>query len=87
MLPLGDGGGDPAELLAALTAMSSGVTKIGTTTVRGVPVTGFAIKAAGTSLTVTTDFYDFGVPVLVSAPPAAEAAGPITAMAFGGGCD
>jgi hypothetical protein len=44
MLSLGDGGGDPADLLAALTAMSSGVTKIGTATIRGVLVTGFALK-------------------------------------------
>jgi len=29
---------------------------------------------AGTSITLTTDFYDFGVPVHVSAPPAAEIA-------------
>jgi hypothetical protein len=130
MLSVGDGGGDPADLLAALTASSSGVTKIGTTTIRGVPVTGFAIKVdpgkatgipsadraavealvasfgaavmpvdvwvdgqnlvrretvtlplpggsgapAGSSLTVTTDYYDFGVPVRVSAPPASQVA-------------
>jgi hypothetical protein len=128
MLAVGDGGGDPADLLAALTAISSGVTKIGTAIIRGVPVTGFAIKVdpakaagiptadqaavkalatsfgaaeipvdvwvdgqnlvrrekltlplpggsgapAGSSLTVTTDFYDFGEPVQVSAPPASQ---------------
>jgi hypothetical protein len=122
------GGGDPAGLLASLTAAASRVTKLGPSTVRGVPVTGFALtinaakdmaKApaadralaesflksaglteipvdvwvdndnlvrrervtlklpassgapAGTSITTTTDFYDFGVPVRVSAPPAA----------------
>ena len=130
MLSLDEGGGDPADLLAALTAMSSGVTKIGTATIRGVPVTGYAIKVdpakavgipsadqaavkalatsfgaaeipidvwvdgqnlvrrekltlplptgsgapADTSLTLTTDFYDFGVPVRVSAPPASQVA-------------
>jgi hypothetical protein len=125
------GGGDPAGLLASLTAMSSGVTRIGTTTIRGVPVTGFAFKVdpakaaaqvpsadraslealdklfgaaeipvdvwvdghhlvrqekltlavpggtgapGGTHLVITTDFYDFGVPVRVSAPPASQVA-------------
>jgi hypothetical protein len=124
-----DGGGDPAGLLASLTAASSSVTRLGPTVIRGVPVTGFALKIdpakagakipgadraaveaflksfdagaipvdvwvdgenrvrreklslampggsgapAGTSLTVTTDFYDFGVPVRVSAPPASQ---------------
>jgi len=122
---------DPADLLASLTAASSSVTKLGASTIRGVPVTGFALtinpakatakvsaadKAgimaflkslgsaaipvdvwvdsrnlvrrerlsltpaggsgapAGTSVVLTTDFYDFGVPVHVSAPPAAEVA-------------
>jgi hypothetical protein len=141
MLSLGDGGGDPADLLAALTAISSGVTKIGTATIRGVPVSGFAIKVdpakaagipsadqaavkalatsfgaaeipvdvwvdgqnlvrrekltlpipggsgapAGTSLTVTTDFYDFGVPVRVSAPPASQVATEGSKFAVGSG--
>ncbi len=35
------GGTDPADLLASLTAISSSVTNLGTTTIRGVPVTGF----------------------------------------------
>jgi len=122
---------DPADLLASLTAASSSVTRLGASTIRGVPVTGFALtidpakatakvsaadKAgvlaflkslgsaaipvdvwvdsqnlvrreklsltptggsgapAGTSVVLTTDFYDFGVPVQVSAPPAAEVA-------------
>jgi hypothetical protein len=125
MLTLTAGGGDPADLLAALTASSNGVTKIGTATIRGVPVTGFAIKVdpgkaarvpsadqaaveglaatvgdteipvdvwvdgqnlvrrekltltipggtSGMDLTLTTDFYDFGVRVQVSAPPASQ---------------
>jgi hypothetical protein len=141
ILPLGDGGGDPGDLLAALTAMSSGVTRIGTATIRGVPVTGFAIKVdlakaagipsadqaavkalvatfgaaeipvdvwvdgqnlvrrekltapfpvgssapTGASLTVTTDYYDFGVPVRVSAPPASQVVtGSQYALALGG---
>jgi hypothetical protein len=127
MLGLGGGGGDPADLLSSLRAMSGAVTKIGTTTIRGVPVTGFALTVdpakagstipgtdrapiealvkvfgtaeipvdvwvdgqnlvrreklslaapsgegapAGTRIVVTTDFYDFGVRVRVSAPPA-----------------
>ena len=37
------GGTDPADLLASLTAISSSVTNLGTTTVRGVPVTGFRV--------------------------------------------
>jgi hypothetical protein len=121
-------GADPAGLLAALTAESSSVQKLGPSAVRGVPVTGYALtidsaKAAalpgadradvesllksfdvpqfpvevwvdgqnlvrreqltlalsgglgapaGSKLTLTTDFYDFGVPVHISAPPAAE---------------
>jgi hypothetical protein len=123
-------GADPADLLAALTAASSSVTRLGPSVIRGVPVTGFALKIdsakvatipgadraaveamlksfgaaeipvdvwvdgqnlvrreeltlalpggsgapAGTKLTLTTDFYDFGVPVRVSAPPAAQVA-------------
>ena len=135
-------GADPADLLAALTAASSSVRKLGPSVIRGVPVTGYALTvdsakaatisgadraaveallsssgeskipvdvwvdgqnlvrresltlampgvsgtgsggsgtAAGGSgaaadgkLTLTTDFYDFGVPVRISAPPAAE---------------
>ena len=37
------GGTDPADLLASLTAISSGVTNLGTTTIRGVQVTGFRV--------------------------------------------
>ncbi len=129
LLGIGVGGGDPADLLASLTAMSSGVTRLGPATIRGVPVTGFALKVdpakaagtvpdadrpslealgklygagaipvdvwvdghnlvrqekltlavpggtgapRGTHLVITTDFYDFGVPVRVSAPPASQ---------------
>lgn len=129
LLGIGVGGGDPADLLASLTAMSSGVTRLGPATIRGVPVTGFALKVdpakaagtvpdadraslealgklygagaipvdvwvdahnlvrqekltlavpggtgapGGTHLVITTDFYDFGVPVRVSAPPASQ---------------
>jgi hypothetical protein len=129
LLGIGVGGGDPADLLASLTAMSSGVTSLGPATIRGVPVTGFAFKVdpakaagkvpsadraslealgklfgaaeipvdvwvdgrnlvrqekltlavpggtgapGGTHLVITTDFYDFGVPVRVSAPPASQ---------------
>jgi hypothetical protein len=129
--PPGAGTGDPADLLASLTAVSGGVTKLGTATIRGVPVTGYRVKIdlakaaarvpgwerasfkaftqslgagtipvdvwvdshnlvrrtrealhlpsdlgtpAGTVFTQTTDFYDFGVPVRVSAPPAAAVA-------------
>jgi hypothetical protein len=125
------GNGDPADLLASLTAISGSVTKQGTATIRGVPVTGYRVNIdlakaaarvprwerasfkgfaqslgagtipvdvwvdshnlvrrmrealhmpsglgapAGTIVTQTTDFYDFGVPVRVSAPPAAEVA-------------
>ena len=125
------GGTDPGDLLASLTAISSRVTRVGTTTIRGVPVTGYRVaidpaKAAarvprgqragllgfakllghgaipvqvwvdGQNLVrrvqlslhlpgggvpsgsarvmQVTDFYDFGVPVRVSAPPAAEIA-------------
>lgn len=125
LLALGGGGGDPADLLASLTAMSSRVTRIGTATIRGVPVTGFALEVdpakagvkvpgadrapvealakvfgageipvdvwvddqnlvrqerltlplpagsgapGGTHLILTTDFYDFGLRVQVSAP-------------------
>lgn len=129
--PFGGGGADPADLLASLTAISSGVTQLGSTTIRGVPVSGFRVdidpaKAAarvprwerpgflefaktlgsgaipvdvwvdgqdlvrrvklslhlpggagapaGARLVQSTDFYDFGVPVRVSAPPAAQIA-------------
>jgi len=121
-------GADPADLLAALTAVSSSEKKLGPSVIRGVPVTGYAVTIdsakvgavpganradvegmlesfgdaaipvdvwvdrknlvrreqltltlpsgsgamAGTNLTITTDFYDFGVPVRVAAPPAAE---------------
>jgi hypothetical protein len=125
------GNGDPADLLASLTAISGSVTKQGTATIRGVPVTQYRVtidlaKAAarvpgweqasykeftqslgaktipvdvwvdsqnlvrrmrealpmptglgapaGMAVTQTTDFYDFGVPVQVSAPPASEVA-------------
>jgi hypothetical protein len=138
--PLGAGPADPADLLASLTAASSGVTTLGASTIRGVPVTGFALtinpaKAAakvpaadkagalaflkglgsaaipvdvwvdgqnlvrrekvsltpaggsgapaGTSVVLTTDFYGFGVPVHVSAPPTAEVAD-LSQLAKGG---
>jgi hypothetical protein len=125
--PFGDTG--PGALLKSLTAISSGVTKVGTTAIGTVPVTEFRVtldpaKAAaglngawaaelrlfaeksGTGklpvevwvdpqnlvrritlsfqasrpvsvrprVTQTTDFYDFGTPVRVSAPPASEVA-------------
>jgi hypothetical protein len=38
---------------------------------------------AGTSLTVTTDYYDFGVPVRVSAPPASQVDTAASAFASG----
>lgn len=160
------GSADPADLLASLTAVSSSVTRLGTSTIRGVPVTEFRVridpaKAAarlpeweragflefaqtlgsgaipvdvwldgqnlvrrvtvslnepagpgtpaspgipadpGTPagpgapgdarLVESTDFYDFGVPVRVSAPPAAqiasksEAIGGLSASAGGSG--
>ena len=41
--PLG-GGADPADLLASLTAAATSVTKLGPSVIRGVPVTGFALK-------------------------------------------
>jgi hypothetical protein len=126
--PLG-GGTDPADLLASLKAISSGVTNLGTATIRGVQVAGYRVdidpaKAAARvpsseragflgfasslgpgaipvevwvdqqnlvrrvklslhlpggsgapaseRMVQVTDFYDFGVPVRVSAPPAAE---------------
>ncbi len=129
--PPGAGNGDPADLLASLTAISGSVKKEGTATIRGVPVTGYRVNInlakaaarvpgwerasftqfaqglgagtipvdvwvdshnlvrrmrealhlpdapgtqAGTTLTQSTDFYDFGVPVRVSAPPAAQVA-------------
>lgn len=127
------GGADPADLLASLTAISSSVAKLGTSTVRGVPVTGYLVKidpakaaaqvphqqragmrdfarllgrgaipvqvwvdgqnlvrrvrlslhlpggmgAPGSARMVqVTDFYAFGVPVHVSAPPAAQVTTP-----------
>jgi hypothetical protein len=128
-VPLGAGNGDPADLLASLTAISGSVTKLGTASIRGVTVTEYRMTAdlakaaarlpgwqragfrafaqslgagtvpvdvwvdssnqvrrmrealhmpsgtpAGAVVTQTTDFYDFGVPVRVSAPPAAEVA-------------
>lgn len=123
------GGADPGNLLASLRAVASSVTTLGSTTIRGVPVTHFRVrvdpaKAAsrlprwqraglrafakslgaatipvdvwvdqqnlvrrvrislrpqtssgaprGARITQTADFYDFGVPVRVSPPPAAE---------------
>jgi hypothetical protein len=39
-----------------------------------IPLPGDSSTPKGTVLTQTTDFYDFGVPVLVSAPPAAQVA-------------
>jgi hypothetical protein len=139
-----DGSADPADLLASLTAAASSVTKLGPSVIRGVPVTGFALKIdpakagatvpgadraavvaflkslgaaeipvdvwvdgqnlvrreslslampggsgapAGTKLTWTIDFYDFGVPVRVSAPPASQVAtkGSQFAVASGSG--
>jgi hypothetical protein len=148
------GSADPADLLASLTAVSSSVTKLGTSTIRGVPVTEFRVRIdpataaarlpgweragflqfaqtlgsgaipvdvwldgqnlvrqvtlslnvpvglgapagsgapAGERLVESTDFYDFGVPVRVSAPPAAqvaskaEAIGGLSASAGGSG--
>jgi hypothetical protein len=141
--PLDGGSGDPADLLASLTAASSSVTKLAPSIIiRGVPVTGFALKIdpakagakipgadraaveaflksfdaaaipvdvwvdsqnrvrreklslampsgssapAGTKLTVTTDLYDFGVPVRVSAPPASQVATEGSQFAVGSG--
>jgi hypothetical protein len=137
-----DGNADPADLLASLTAAASSVTKLGPSVIRGVPVTGFALKIdpakagatvpsadraavvaflkslgaaeipvdvwvdgqnlvrrerlslampsgsgapAGTKLTWTTDFYDFGVPVRVSAPPASQVATEGSKFALGSG--
>src|SRR5215472_5395986 len=128
------GSGDPADLLASLTAISGSERKLGAATIRGVPVTGYQVnidpaKAAAkvpnwerasfqqfarslgsgtipvdvwvddqdqvrrvrlslsspegtdvlgapgkTKLVESTDYYDFGVPVHVTAPPAAEVA-------------
>ena len=122
---------DPADLLASLSAISSSVTRLGTSAIRGAPVTGLQVdidpaKAAarvprweragflefaqtlgpgaipvdvwvdgqnlvrrvtlslhlpggagapsGARLVQSTDFYDFGVPVRVSAPPPAQIA-------------
>jgi hypothetical protein len=125
------GGTDPADLLASLTAISSSETRLGTSAIRGVAVTGFRVNIdpakaaarvpgweragfleftrtlgpgaipvdvwvdgqnlvrrvslslhlpggtgapAGAHIVQATDFYDFGVPVRVSAPPAAQIA-------------
>jgi hypothetical protein len=125
------GGTDPADLLASLRAISSSVTSLGPTTIRGVKVTGFRVdidpaKAAArvppreragfqafigtlgpgqipvdvwvdgqnlvrqvklsvhlptgegtpasSKMVQVTDFYDFGVPVRVSPPPASQVA-------------
>jgi hypothetical protein len=125
------GGTDPADLLASLTAISSSVTRLGTSAIRGVAVTAFRVNIdpakaaarvprweragfleftrtlgpgaipvdvwvdgqnlvrrvslslhlpggtgapAGAHIVQATDFYDFGVPVRVSAPPAAQIA-------------
>jgi hypothetical protein len=125
------GGTDPADLLSSLTAISSGVTDLGTTTIRGVQVTGYRVNIdpvkaaarvprwerasflefaqslgagaipvdvwvdrqnlvrrvelslhlpggmgapASSRVVQATDFYDFGVPVQVSAPPPAQVA-------------
>jgi hypothetical protein len=135
------GSADPADLLASLTAVSSSVTKLGASTVRGVPVTGFRViidpakeaarlpgperagflafaralgpgaipvdvwldgqnlvrrvtlsvrvpggagEPAGTRLAETTDYYDFGVPVRISAPPAAEVENLSAPVSIGG---
>lgn len=129
--PFEAGNGDPADLLASLTAVSGSVKKQGTGTIGGVPVTKYQVNIdlakaaarvpdwerasfkeytqsigkgtipvdvwvdrhnlvrrvrealpmpsdagmpAGTVFTQTTDFYDFGVPVRVTAPAAAEVA-------------
>jgi hypothetical protein len=120
---------NPGDLLASLTAIAGSVRKLGTGTVRGVPVTEYQVnidpaKAAAKvpsgrrasfsqmfqslgkaaipvdvwvdgqnlvrqfqlslpQLTVTIDFYDFGVPVKVSAPPAAQVAN-LSQIANGG---
>lgn len=149
-VPLGAGSADPADLLASLTAVSGSVRKLGTATIRGVPVTQYLVNTdlakaaarlpgwerasfrefsqslgtgtvpvnvwvdshrlvrrmrealhmpsglgtpAGAVVTQTTDFYDFGVPVRVSAPPAADVAslsqlitgGPLTGGVSSGG--
>jgi hypothetical protein len=139
---LGPAGGstDPADLLASLTAISSSVTRLGTSAIRGVPVTGLRVNIdpakaaarvprweragfleyartlgpgaipvdvwvdaqnlvrrvtvslhllggagvpASARLVQATDFYDFGVPVRVSAPPASQIAS-IPQLAKGG---
>jgi hypothetical protein len=134
------GGTDPADLLASLTAISSSETRLGTSAIRGVPVTGFRVNIdpakaaarvprweragfleftrtlgpgaipvdvwvdgqnlvrrvsltlhlpggtgapAGARIVQATDFYDFGVPVRVSAPPASQIAS-IPQLAKGG---
>jgi hypothetical protein len=127
------GAASPADLLASLTAIAGSERRLGTGTIRGVPVTGYQVNIdpakaaakvpgwergvftqilgkaavpvdvwvdgqnqvrrltltlrvpggkAGSSLGMpasarliqSTDFYDFGVPVKVSAPPAAQVA-------------
>jgi hypothetical protein len=127
-------GGSPADILASLTAMAGSVRTLGSTTIRGVPVTEYRVdmdlakmaakvpsqdrasfseyaKSSGNSpiavdvwvdhqnlvrqvrlslqvkgesgtpatagkltVVVSVDFYDFGVPVRVSAPPASQVA-------------
>ena len=42
--PFGAGSGDPADMLASLTAISGSVTKQGTATIRGVPVTEYRVN-------------------------------------------
>lgn len=131
--PFGAVAGNPKSLLTSLTAIASSERKLGTSTIRGVPVTGYQLNIdpakvearipsaqrksvgqlaqglgkgtlpvdvyvdgqnllrrvqvaiglphsatgtlhlpAGLRLTVTMDFYDFGVPVNVTAPPASQ---------------
>lgn len=127
------GSTDPGDMLRALTAVSSGVTKLGSDAIRGAQVTRFRVsvdparaaarvprsrrpgfeafahhlgagtipvdvwvdrqnlvrqvrislhpdhgegKPAAARVTQTIDFWDFGVPVRVSPPPASEVASP-----------
>lgn len=143
------GGTDPGDMLSALRAVSSGVTKLGSGVIRGVQVTHFRVSVdpakaaarvprsrrpgfeafahhlgtgtipvgvwvdqqdlvrqvqislhpdhgqgmpAGARVTQTIDFWDFGVPVRVSPPPASEVAsgfgsakGSMSVSKFGGG--
>jgi hypothetical protein len=129
--PFGGQGSNSGDLLSSLTAISTGVTKLGTATIRGVQVTGYRVSVdpakaaarlpsakragfrdfvsilgngsipvdvwvdgqnlvrqvrvtlhlpggAGTparaQFVQTTDFSDFGAPVHVTAPPAAQVA-------------